>query len=64
MVLICGDTNLENSKNMQICFLEPKEIPILIDEFAKKAQVISVADVKRGKLRVWGSREYFKGSRD
>lgn len=60
MVLVCGDNNLNNSENMQVCFLEPEEISICINEVSNKTQTISVADVKRGKLRVWGSRSTSK----
>ena len=60
MVLVCGDTDLDNSDDMQVCFLNTEEISTCINEQAKITQSISVADVKRGKLRVWGSRNSSK----
>lgn len=61
MVLVCGDKNLDNSKTMQVCFLKPEEQTACIDLYAKKTQTITVANVKHGKLRVWGTRNSASG---
>lgn len=45
---------------MQVCFLEPDEFCACIDEDSGEIQTITVADVERGKLRVWGTRNSSK----
>jgi len=60
MVLVCGDDKLENAKSMQVCFLEPNEITECMDCSASKTQTINVTNVKRGKLRVWGSKNSYE----
>ena len=56
MILICGDNNLDNARAMQVCFLKPDEINTCIFIDATEIQTITVSDVKRGKLRVWGTK--------
>lgn len=56
MILVCGDENLANSRNMQVCFIHPHEINTCIDKYASTIQTITVANVDRGKLRVWGTK--------
>ena len=55
LVLICGDKDLDKAREMQVCFLKPKEIEKCINYNGTETQTLTVADVKRGKLRVWGS---------
>jgi hypothetical protein len=56
MVLVCGDESLKNARDMQVCFLYPMEAAVCIDKNATSTQSITVANVDKGKLRVWGTK--------
>lgn len=53
--LVCGDTSLENARDMQVCFLQPEELSACINLNATKTQTITVANPTRRQLRVWGT---------
>jgi len=53
---VCADRDLENDC-MQVCFLTPEELAQCIDVYAQEQQSLTVANIPRGKLRVWGSQK-------
>lgn len=55
MALVCGCENLENTNDMQICFLESEDIKACLDLSFADQQTITVEAKRNESLRVYGS---------